>query len=306
MIKLAFPGKVFFCNSGAEANEAAIKLARKWGNPNRNEIITMKESFHGRTVTTLTATGQTKYQKGFQPLVSGFKYVLFNNLNALKKSITKQTVAIMMEPIQGEGGVNIASGEFIKGVRKLCNEKKILLIFDEVQTGIGRTGKMFAYKHYGVTPDVLTLAKALGGGLPIGAMIASKKFADVLRAGTHASTFGGNLVVCAASCAVLDIIKRKNLLGNATKMGDYLCKKLLILKSRYQFINDIRNKGLMLGIELNIKGADIVQECMRKGLLINCTAEKVLRFLPPLNLSKSEIDEAIEIFEKVIRKWKKI
>lgn len=305
LIKLSFPGKVFFCNSGAEANEAAIKLARKWGNPQANEIITMKESFHGRTITTMTATGQTKYQKGFQPLMSGFKYAPFNDLNALKKLITKRTIAIMMEPIQGEGGVNIATQEFVKGVRSLCNKKKILLIFDEVQTGIGRTGKLFAYEHYGIVPDVITLAKALGGGLPIGAMIAGEKFSDVLQPGTHASTFGGNPVVCAAACAVLEIIKKEGLLENAVKMGDYLCKKLQNVKSVCSLISDIRGKGLMIGVELKIEGGEIVKECLKKGLLINCTVEKVLRFLPPLNVKKSQIGEAIGILEEVLKNEKR-
>lgn len=300
LVKSSFPGKVFFCNSGAEANEAAIKLARKWGNPHRNEIITMKESFHGRTIATLTATGQTKYQKGFQPLASGFKYAPFNSLYALKKSITKRTVAIMMEPIQGEGGINIAEVEFVKKVRSLCDKRKILLIFDEVQTGIGRTGKMFAFQHYGVIPDILTLAKALGGGLPIGVMIATKKFADVLQPGTHASTFGGNPVVCAAACAVLDTIKKEKLLDNTNKMGKYFNRKLLELKNKHSVIKDVRNKGLMIGIELKIKGAEIAKECMKEGLLINCTAEKVLRFLPPLIVKKEQIDQAIKILERVL------
>ena len=303
LVKLSFPGKVFFCNSGAEANEAAIKLARKWGNPKRNEIITMKESFHGRTITTLTATGQTKYQRGFQPLASGFKYAAFNELNALKKLITRRTAAIMMEPIQGEGGVNIASRKFVRGVRSLCNKKKILLIFDEVQTGIGRTGKMFAFQHYRITPDILTLAKALGGGLPIGAMIAGKKFSGVLQPGTHASTFGGNPVVCAAACAVLDTIGKEHLLGNAARMGNYLHKKLQKLKSKYSIVSDVRNKGLMVGVELKIKGTEITKGCLEKGLLINCTAEKVIRFLPPLNVKKNQIDEAVEIFERVLKHW---
>lgn len=302
LISLSFPGKVFFCNSGAEANEAAIKLARKFGNPKRNEIITMKESFHGRTITTLTATAQTKYQKGFQPLAPGFKYVEFNDINAVKKAITKSTVAIMVELIQGEGGINIAEKEFIKNLRKLCNKKKILLIFDEVQTGIGRTGKMFAFENYGIVPDILTLAKALGGGLPIGAMIVRGKFAEVLKPGTHASTFGGNPVVCASACAVLDTIKKEKLLDNAVKMGNYFYKKLQELKPRYSIISEIRGKGLMIGVELKIKGEKIAKKCLEERLIINCTHEKVLRFLPPLNVKKNEIDQAIKIFEGVLTK----
>jgi len=302
LVKMAFPGKVFFCNSGAEANEAAIKLVRKWGNPERNEIITMKGSFHGRTITTLTATGQTKYQKGFQPLAYGFKYAPFNDLKSVEKLITKRTVAIMIEPIQGEGGINIASMEFINGLRQLCNEKRILLIFDEVQTGIGRTGKMFCYEHYGIKPDILTLAKALGGGLPIGAMIADQKLVNVFKPGTHASTFGGNPVVCAAACAVLDTIAKEGLLENAARMGNYLLDKLQMMKYRYNSIKDVRGRGLMIGVEMKFKGKKIVEKCLKNGLLLNCTAERVIRFLPPLTITGKEIDIALQIFEEAIKK----
>lgn len=300
LVKLSFPGKVFFCNSGAEANEAAIKLARKWGNPAKNEIITMKESFHGRTVTTVTATGQKKYHKGFQPLAPGFKHVPFNDLKAIEKSVSKKTAAVMIEIIQGEGGVNVGTAEFIKGVRTLCTRKNIMMICDEVQTGIGRTGEMFAFEHYGIVPDVVTLAKALGGGLPIGAMISRGKFADVLEPGTHASTFGGNPVVCAAACAVLDTIKKKDLLKNAENTGGYLVKKLQQLKESCSLIKEIRGKGLMIGMELSRDGAGIVKKCMEKRLLINCTAEKVLRIYPPLNVTRAQIDKAVAILSKAM------
>ena len=302
LIGSSFPGKVFFCNSGAEANEAAIKLSRKWGNPKRNEIITMKESFHGRTLTTITATGQTKYQKGFNPLTAGFKYAKFNDFSDIKKLTTNRTVAIMIEPIQGEGGVNIANKTFLKNLRAFCNKKKIILIFDEVQTGIGRTGKMFAFQHFGIKPDIMTLAKALGGGLPIGVMIASEKFAYVLEPGTHASTFGGNAVVCAAGCAVLKTIKKENLLARASLLGRYIVEKLNILKSRYPIIKNVRGIGLMIGIELGEPGAPIVKKCLEKGLIINCTQGNILRLLPPLIISKSEADKAMKILEGAFKK----
>lgn len=302
LVGLSFDGKVFFCNSGAEANEAAIKLCRKWGNPKRNEIITMKESFHGRTLTTITATGQTKYQKGFNPLTKGFKYAAFNDLSDVKKKITDHTVGIMVEPIQGEGGVNPANAVFFKGLRALCNKKKIILIFDEVQTGIGRTGKMFAFQHYGVKPDVMTLAKALGGGLPIGAMIASKKFADVFEPGTHASTFGGNAVVCAAACAVLETIKNEKLLAKSVSAAKYFVQKLNQLKKTCPIIKEVRGKGLMIGVQLNGLGAPIVKKCLDKGLIINCTQGNVIRFLPPLVVSKKEIDIALKIFKGALTK----
>jgi len=303
LIRLSFPGKVFVCNSGAEANEAAIKLARKYGNPGRNGIITMKESFHGRTVTTITATGQTKYQKGFQPLARGFKYVPFNDINAVKKMAGGKTVAIMVEPIQGEGGVNIAEKKFLKGLRELCDKKKMLLIFDEVQTGIGRTGKMFAFQYYGAdaVPDMVTLAKALGGGLPIGAMIVRNKHAGVLKPGMHASTFGGNPVVCAASCAVLDTIKSEGLLAKALSNGKYFLQKLNELKKKHAVISEVRGMGMMIGVELKREGKEIAAACLKKGLLTNCTAEKVIRFLPPLIVTKKQIDKAVSIFESVLK-----
>jgi len=305
LIYLSFPGKVFFANSGAEANEAAIKLARRFGNLNplggaqRYEIITFANAFHGRTLAALAATGQEKYQKGFEPIPNGFKQVKFNDLAAVQQAITDKTVAIMLELVQGEGGINVASRDFVLALRKICDEKKILLIIDEVQTGIGRTGKMFSYQHYGITPDIITLAKALGGGLPIGVMIAKKEFSDILTPGMHASTFGGGPVICRAALGVLKAMQQEKILSNCQNMGKYLLEKLNFLKSTYPAIKEIRGLGLMFGVELNIPGKQIVQEAYARGLLINCTHDNVLRLMPALNVNKKEIDQAIEILKGV-------
>ncbi len=300
LIYVSFPGKVFFANSGAEANEAAIKLARKYGAAGgRYEIITFGNAFHGRTLAALAATGQQKYQQGFEPLPEGFKQVKFNDLEALKQAITAKTVAIMLEFIQGEGGINLASAEFVLGLRKICDEKKILLIADEVQTGIGRTGKMFAYQHYGIVPDVMTLAKALGGGLPIGVMIAKKEFSDILTPGMHASTFGGGPVICRAALGVLKAVHKEKLLNNCQSMGEYLLAKLIQLKSSSALVKEVRGLGLMLGVELNVAGKPIMQKALEHGLLINCTHDNVLRLMPALNVTKKEIDRAISILSKV-------
>ena len=295
-------GKVFFSNSGAEANEAAIKLARAYGSEDgRYKIISMDKSFHGRTLATLTATGQEKVKKGFAPLPEGFCHVPFNDIDAVKQAIDDVTVAVMLEPIQGEGGINIADQDYIRQLRLLCNAKKILLIFDEVQTGMGRCGKLFCYQHYDILPDIITLAKSLGGGLPIGAMIASEKFADVLKPGMHASTFGGNPVVCAAANAVLDAIEKDRLLANANRMGDYLVKGLNKLKKKSpDVINCIRHKALMIGVELNIDGNQVVESCLEKGLLINCTQGNILRIMPPIIVNKGESNKALKILNEVI------
>jgi predicted acetylornithine/succinylornithine family transaminase len=299
--QISFGGKVFFANSGAEVNEAAIKLARMYGK-GKYEIITMTNSFHGRTLATMSATGQEKIHKGFEPLVDGFKYVPFNDLEQVEKAITQSTCAIMVEPIQGEGGVNVASIEYLKGLRILCDEHKILLILDEVQTGIGRTGKMFGYEHYGIIPDIMTLAKWLGSGIPIGAMIAKPELADILSPGTHASTFGGNPLACAGTLAVIDVIIKENLVENAKEIGNYLIDKLYELKNKYSFIKEVRGKGLMVGMELSLPGASIIDSCLQEGLIINCTVEKVLRFLPPLIVTKQDVDNAIEILDNVLQK----
>jgi len=303
LIYLSFPGKVFFANSGAEANEAAIKLARKYGAAGAKfEIITFENAFHGRTLAALAATGQGKYQKGFEPMPEGFKQVKFNDLVAVKQVITEKTVAIMLELVQGEGGINVASPNFVLALRKICDEQKILLIIDEVQTGVGRTGKMFGYQNYGITPDVMTLAKALGGGLPIGVMIAKKEFSDILAPGMHASTFGGGPVICRAALGVLKAMQKEKILSNCQNMGKYLLEKLTVLKNTYPVIKEIRGLGLMLGIELSIEGKQIVQAAMERGLLINCTHDKVLRLMPALNVTKKEIDQAIQILKGVFKR----
>jgi acetylornithine/N-succinyldiaminopimelate aminotransferase len=299
IIRASFPGRVFFCNSGAEANEGAFKLARKYGK-GRYEVITFENSFHGRTLATLAATGQKKYQEGFAPLPEGFKCVRFNDLEAVKGALSDKTVAIMLELVQGEGGVNVAQRQFVLGLRQLCDEKNMLLIIDEVQTGIGRSGKLFAWQHYGITPDIMTLAKALGGGLPIGAMVVKREISDTLGPGMHASTFGGGPVISRAALAVLCALQKEKLLANAQKMGEYLFSRLTGLREKCPLIKEVRGTGLMAGLELSIPGKAIVEKCLQKGLLINCTHENVLRLMPALNISKKEIDKAIGILDSVI------
>ncbi|MDO8524999.1 MAG: aspartate aminotransferase family protein [Candidatus Omnitrophota bacterium] len=300
IIRSSYPGKVFFANSGAEANEAAIKLARKYGHDKgKYEIISMIKSFHGRTLAMITATGQDKVKIGFEPLPAGFIHVPFNDIEAVREAITDKTAAIMLEPIQCEGGINIAAPEYMKALRALCDERDIVLIFDEVQTGMGRAGKIFAYQNYDIAPDVMTLAKALGGGLPIGACVARGKFGGVLTPGTHASTFGGSPIVCSAGLAVFEAIKKDKLLANTKKMGAYIRKKLEVLRKKYHFIKDIRTVALIIGVELSVQGDVVYKECLKEGLLINCTQETILRIMPPLNVTKAEIDKAISILDKV-------
>ncbi len=306
LVENSFADKVFFCNSGAEANEAAIKLSRKSGclddgSPGRYEIITMENSFHGRTIAAMTATGQGKFKTGFGPLLPGFKYVPLNDIRALKKAVGEKTIAIMVEPIQGEGGDRICNKQYLQEIRRLCDEENILLIFDEVQCGLGRTGKLFAYEHYGIKPDIMTLAKPLGGGLPLGAILSTDEAAGVLQPGTHASTFGGNPVACAAGIAVLQVILRENLVERAQILGDYLLRKLSRIKEKCKQVTGVRGKGLMAGIELSSPCREIVKECMRKGVLLNCTAETFIRFLPPLIVTEEEIDSAVEVLEHSLR-----
>ncbi len=300
IIRHSFPGKVFFCNSGAEANEAAFKLCRKFGSPSRYEIITMDRSFHGRTLAAIAATGQKKYQEGFEPITPGFTTVPFNDFQALEKAVTQRTVAVMIEPIQGEGGVRVAEQSYLSSVRRLCNDKKMLLIFDEVQTGMGRTGRMFCYKNFGIEPDIMTLAKSLGGGFPIGAMVAKKEIADILQPGTHASTFGGGPLACAASLAVFEAIDKEKLISNAVVTSSHLFKRLNELKKKHSMIKEVRGMGLMVGIELEVEGKNIYEECLKKKLLINCTQGNVLRLMPALVVREKEIDRAIEILEEVL------
>ncbi|MFH1355291.1 MAG: aspartate aminotransferase family protein [Candidatus Omnitrophota bacterium] len=295
-----YPAKVFFCNSGAEANEGAIKFSRKFGR-GRYEIITFENSFHGRTLAALAATGQKKYQSGFDPLPQGFKTVKFNDIDAVKNAISDKTVAVMLELIQGEGGVNVADKDFVLELKRICVERNMLLIIDEVQTGIGRTGKLFCYQHYGITPDIITLAKALGGGLPIGMMIAKNEIADTLGPGMHASTFGGGPVICKAALGVLRGIDKEKLLENASKVSKYIFQRLHELKNKYPLIKDIRGMGLMIGIDLNQEGKSIVEKCMQKGLLINCTHDTVLRLMPALNISIKDTNKAMVILEEVLR-----
>jgi len=304
LVDNSFADKVFFCNSGAEANEAAIKLARKYAHENlgadKFELITMKDSFHGRTMATITATGQEKFQFGFTPLLEGFTYVPFNDLKALEKAVNEKTCGVMVEPIQGEGGVNIPDARYLKEVRSLCDEHKILLIVDEVQTGIGRTGKLFAYEHAGIEPDIMTLAKALGNGFPVGAMLATDKIAESFAPGNHASTFGGNPLAMAAALATLEIMLHEGILDNCRKTGDYFLKELKKLGKKHALINNVRGKGLMLAVTLNMEAAEIVRECMQKGLLINSTGGKTLRFVPPLIITDKDVDQAVDILNEVM------
>ena len=299
LCQISFADKVFFCNSGAEANEAAIKLARKFGyQKGAFEIVAMENSFHGRTLATLGLTGQEKYRKWFGPFPPGFKFCEFNNVKKLKEMITSKTCAIIMEPIQGEGGIKEASPEFIEAAREICTEKDILLIFDEVQCGLGRTGKWFAYQHFGVEPDIMTLAKPLAAGLPIGACLAKKNIADIFSPGDHASTFGGGPLATSVALEVLNIMEEEKLVEKAKEMGKYFRKKLLSLKEKFPFIKEVRGKGLMLGMELDIEGKPVMDKAREKGLLINVTKGKVLRFLPPLIIKEAEIDEAVFILEE--------
>lgn len=295
--------RVFFCNSGAEANEAAIKLARRYGHEkhgaDRFEIITMKNSFHGRTMATLTATGQEKVQKGFEPLIPGFVYAPFNDFPAIESLVTDKTTAIMLEPIQGEGGVHVADQAYLKSLRELCAQKDILLIFDEVQTGMGRTGTLFAYEQMGVEPDIMTLAKGLGGGMPIGACLAKDAVAAVFTAGTHASTFGGNPLACAAGLAVCRILIEGRVLEQARRMGDYLAKELADFKDRHRAVRDVRGLGLLQGLEVEIDAKAVVADCLTRGVLVNATSERVLRFVPPLIITQAEIDRVLETLSSI-------
>jgi predicted acetylornithine/succinylornithine family transaminase len=311
LVKHSFADKVFFCNSGAEANEAAIKLARKYSKEQVHqklfEIITTRNSFHGRTLATLTATGQEKIQKGFEPLVPGFKQVPFNDMHALSKAVTKDTCAFLLEPIQGEGGVILPDETYLKSVRDFCNEHNLLLILDEVQTGMGRTGKLFANEHYGITPDIMTTAKGLGGGLPIGAMLATEKVASAFQPGSHATTFGGNPLVCAAAVATLETLLEDGIiLDQCNRMSTYLLKNLHQLKEEFpSLITEIRGKGLLIGMELTTDGDPIVIQCLEKGVLINCTAGNVLRFIPPLIVQQKEINRLTRTLKEVFTKFLK-
>ncbi len=314
IIRWSFPGKVFFCNSGAEGCEAAIKFARAYGRGQRHEIITMANSFHGRTLGALAATGQAKYQEGFQPLPSGFKTIPFNNIDSLQAAVSGQTIAIMLELVQGEGGIHVAGKEYVQQIRELCTQEDILFILDEVQTGMGRTGEMFCFKHYGVVPDLMILAKALGGGLPIGALVVKKEIAGTFKPGMHASTFGGSPLVCKAALGTFKAIVTDKMLQNARVMGDYLTARLNKLKQQLPCIEEVRTLGLMIGIQLNFpvppgetqgktkkEGKIVFEKCLRRGLIINCTQGNVLRIMPALNVTKKQADKAVFILEQVLR-----
>jgi acetylornithine/N-succinyldiaminopimelate aminotransferase len=300
--EISFGGKVFFCNSGAEANEAAIKLARLYGKKKRYKIISMENSFHGRTLATVAMTGQKKYNEMFEPLPPGFLYAKFNDFSDLLKKIDDEVVAIIVELIQGEGGINVIDKEYLKNVKNLCSQKDILLIFDEVQTGFGRTGEFFAYQVFGIEPDIMTIAKTMGGGFPVGAMVAKKDIADLMQPGTHASTFGGSPLACVSCFAVIEAIEKENLLENVKKMGKYLREKLEELKNEFEIIKKIKGIGLMLAIEIEKDGSKLVDICFKNGLLINCTHENVIRIMPAINVKKEEIDEGIEILRNSLKK----
>lgn len=309
LVKLSGLGKVFFANSGAEANEGAIKIARKFAhkiNPEKSEIITAWDSFHGRTLATLTATGQPHYQEGVGPLPAGFSYVHYNDIAELEKMINDKTAAVMLETIQGEGGVYTPNGEYLKEVRRLCDKHKALLILDEIQAGIGRSGKFFAYEKYGIKPDIVTLAKGLAGGMPIGAFIVTDEVANAFKPGDHGTTFGGNPLACAAANVVLDTIPKAEFLEQVETVGNYFKDKLLNLQKKYpELIVDVRGTGLILGAELasSKHGRDIVNDCLEKGAIINCTVGKVLRFIPPLIITTEQVDTVTDILDEVLKKY---
>lgn len=295
--------KAFFCNSGAEANEAAIKLARKYASEKmggRFELITMQDSFHGRTLATVTATGQVRFQTGFEPLPAGFRYVPYNDLDALEGAISEQTCGVMVEPIQGEGGVVIPDPGYMKGIRKICDDRGLLMIVDEVQTGIGRTGTLFASEQEDVVPDMITLAKALGNGFPIGALLATEEIAAAFVPGSHGSTFGGNPLASAAAIATLETILDEGILENCRQVGQYFLERLNDLRKGNNRIQKVRGRGLIIAAELTVPGADYVLACMKRGLLINCTNGNVLRFVPPLILAKADVDKAVGILAEVL------
>ncbi|MDX9789088.1 MAG: acetylornithine transaminase [Desulfobacterales bacterium] len=299
----SFADRVFFCNSGAEANEAAIKLARKYayekGQSDRFHIIAMTRSFHGRTMATLSATGQDKIKKGFSPVLEGFDFVPFNDIEVLRGKISENTCAVLLEPIQGEGGVRCPSPGYLRAVRELCDETGTLLIFDEIQTGMGRTGTLFAYEQFGVTPDIMTLAKALANGFPMGAMLARESVAQAFGPGAHASTFGGTPVVAAAAVEVVKAMTDKSFMAECMATGEYFKAQLLALKAKHPIVADVRGRGLLLGMELKTEGAPFVKACMERGFLINCVQEKTLRFIPPLIVSKAQVDALIHCLDEL-------
>ncbi|MFH1351476.1 MAG: aspartate aminotransferase family protein [Pseudomonadota bacterium] len=303
LVENSFADRVFFCNSGAEANEAAIKLARRYSRekagPGRHNIISMMNSFHGRTMATLSATGQNKIRDGYDPLLEGFRFIPFNDLASLEEAIDESVCAVMLEPIQGEGGVVCPAPDYLKKVSEICRKRDLLLIFDEVQVGMGRTGKLFAHEHFGVKPQIMTLAKALGNGLPIGAMLATEELSSSFGPGSHATTFGGTPLVTAVAKAVLESLLEDGWIDHCRKMGEYFKGRLKDLAKRYTFIKEVRGLGLILGMEIDRPGAPVVDACIERGFLINCTQERVLRFLPPLIVEDKEINLLMETLNEV-------
>ncbi|HVN22951.1 MAG TPA: aspartate aminotransferase family protein [Syntrophorhabdales bacterium] len=308
LVEHSFGDKVFFCNSGAEANEAAIKLARRYSwkkhGEGRADIIAMHNSFHGRTMATLSATGQTKFHVGFSPLLEGFSFVPFNDSEALKSAVSERTCAIILELVQSEGGVYVADREYIKFIRELAGERDILLILDEVQTAIGRTGRLFGYEHYNIKPDIVSLAKALGGGFPVGAILATEEAASGFEPGTHASTFGGNALASSAIVATMNTLLGEGVIANCEKMGRVLVEGLLSLKRKFPVIRDVRGMGLLLGVELSVPGEPLVQEFLKEGVILYATKGNVLRLLPPLVIDKEEVDLFLDIAARVFERQK--
>ncbi len=297
-------GKCFFCNSGTEAVEAAIKLARLNGKPGRYKIVTMINSFHGRTLGALSATGQPKYHQGLEPLLAGFSYAPFGDLDAATRLIDKETCAILVEPIQGEGGVNLPPTGYLEGLRELADKHQLLLIFDEVQTGMGRTGRWFTHQHWPVQPDAITLAKALAGGVACGGLVARPEVAEKLRPGTHAATFGGNPLACRAALATIETIEADGLLARAEQIGDRFRTRFESLRARCPWVREVRVKGAMIGVELSVDGTPLVQQCLERRLLINCTHGIVLRLLPALTLTDGQLEEGCSIVEDVLLAYK--
>jgi len=306
LVENSFGDKVFFCNSGAEANEAALKLARRYSwkkyGEGRNEIIAMKNSFHGRTMATLSATGQPGFQTGFSPLLQGFSFVPFNDIDALSEAVTDRTCAVILEVVQSEGGVYVADKEYMKRVRELTREKDILLIIDEVQTGMGRTGKLFGYEHFGIGPDIMSLAKALGSGFPVGAIVGTASVMEGFEPGTHASTFGGNPLAAACVVATINAILDEGVVKNCERTGKYLQDGLLALKKKFPFIVDVRGLGLLLGIELSIGADPIVKEFMKEGIIIIASKGIIIRLLPPLIIGRDEADIFLEVATRIFER----
>jgi len=305
LIANSFAQKVFFCNSGTEANEAAIKLVRRYASevygPEKRTILCMENSFHGRTMASLSATGQSKFQQGYEPLLPGFAFAPFDDLATLDRVWDDSICAVFLEPIQGEGGVRVPGPNFLKGVRERCRERKALLILDEVQTGLGRTGTLFAYEQFGFEPDLMTLAKALGNGLPIGALLATDEVARAFVPGTHAATFGGNHLVTAAAQAVLEVLLEPGFLNQVKGVGEYFQERLKSLAGEFSQVKEVRGRGLLLGLVLDSPGKPVVEACLEKGFLINCTQETILRFAPPLIVTSAQIDQLVDALERIFK-----